>query len=155
MEIKTQFILEVEPKLTEDPTEVQTYDDSDGSEKPIKVRLDKWLWAARFYKTRALARTAIENGKVFYDGQKTIPSREIALGASIEINQGRAKKSIIVRQLSTRRRSSNEAHTLFEDTQGPTSLEFATVESMDEKRQKKIPRFLRRHVSVESETPHE
>src|SRR5581483_9479851 len=116
MEQKTHLIFEIEPEVegqTLPPLQL-TNDDKD-EEKSLKVRLDKWLWAARFFKTRALARSAIENGRIFYDGQKTIPSKEIAIGATILINQGKTKKIIVVRQLSTRRRSTDEANALYEE----------------------------------------
>ena len=59
-------------------------------ERILTVRLDKWLWAARFFKTRALARAAIEAGKVYYNGERSKPSREIEIGALLQIYQGRA-----------------------------------------------------------------
>ncbi len=116
MEIKTQFILEVEPEALDISPDLAIAIDPTIENKPIKVRLDKWLWAARFFKTRALARSAIECGKVYYEGQKTNPCKEINIGATIEIQQGKSKKVIIVRELSTRRRNTHEAHTLFEET---------------------------------------
>lgn len=85
-------------------------------ERELKVRLDKWLWAARFFKTRALARAAVESGKVFYNGQRAKPSREIQVGASLQIRQGRFEKSVLITGLSTRRRSAQEATELFEET---------------------------------------
>ena len=54
-----------------------------------KVRLDKWLWAARFYKTRALAREMVQSGKVHYDGQRSKPSKVVQVGAIIKLRQGR------------------------------------------------------------------
>lgn len=88
-----------------------------GGERTLKVRLDKWLWAARFFKTRAVARAAVEKGKVFYNGQRSKPSREIELGAILQIRQGRFEKTVIVKGLSTRRRSTDEALQLFEETE--------------------------------------
>ncbi|MCF1868880.1 S4 domain-containing protein, partial [Klebsiella pneumoniae] len=52
------------------------------------VRLDKWLWAARFYKTRAIARTMIEGGKVHYNGVRGKPSKIVEEGAEIRLRQG-------------------------------------------------------------------
>ena len=57
-----------------------------------KVRLDKWLWAARFYKTRALAKSAIEGGKVQYEGQKSKVSKIVELEATIKVRQGHDDK---------------------------------------------------------------
>lgn len=88
-----------------------------GEERVLKVRLDKWLWAARFFKTRALARAAVEAGKVFYNSERSKPSREIEIGATLYIRQGRFEKTVIVRGLSTRRRSTEEALQLFEETE--------------------------------------
>jgi ribosome-associated heat shock protein Hsp15 len=53
-----------------------------------KVRIDKWLWAARFYKTRGLAKAAIEGGKIQIDGQKSKPSRPVEVGIQLSIRQG-------------------------------------------------------------------
>lgn len=93
-----------------------------GEERVLKVRLDKWLWAARFFKTRALARLAVETKKVTYwiNGQqisKLSPSREIEVGAVLTIQHGRFIKTIIIKGLSTRRRSTEEALQLFEETE--------------------------------------
>lgn len=85
--------------------------------RELVVRLDKWLWAARFFKTRAVARLAVEKGKVFYNGERTKPSREIEVGAIIYIQQGRFEKTVIVRGLSTRRRGTEESVQLFEETE--------------------------------------
>jgi ribosome-associated heat shock protein Hsp15 len=87
-----------------------------GDPRELVVRLDKWLWAARFFKTRAVARLAVEKGKVFYNGERVKPSREIELGAIIDI-QGRTQKTVIVRGLSTRRRGTEESVQLFEETE--------------------------------------
>lgn len=91
----------------------ESLDDS----RELIVRLDKWLWAARFFKTRAVARLAVEKGKVLYNGDRVKASREIELGATICIQQGRMQKTIIVRGLSTRRRGTEESIQLFEETE--------------------------------------
>jgi ribosomal 50S subunit-recycling heat shock protein len=83
----------------------------------IEVDADKWLWAARFFKTRALARAAVENGKVYYNGERSKPSREIEIEAILQIRHGRYEKTVIVKGLSTRRRSTEEALQLFEETE--------------------------------------
>jgi ribosome-associated heat shock protein Hsp15 len=85
--------------------------------RELIVRLDKWLWAARFFKTRAVARLAVEKGKVFYNGERAKPSRAIELGATLIIQQGRYQKTVIVRGLSTRRRGTEESIQLFEETE--------------------------------------
>lgn len=85
--------------------------------RELIVRLYKWLWAARFFKTRAVARVAVEKGNVFYNGERAKPSQEIELGATMIIKQGRFQKTVIVRGLSTRRRSTEESVQLFEETE--------------------------------------
>ena len=81
------------------------------------VRLDKWLWAARFYKTRALAREMIDGGKVHYNGQRGKPSKLMELNAAITLRQGTDAKTIIVLGLTTQRRSAEEAQTLYQETE--------------------------------------
>lgn len=101
-----------------DDQEYEFVDSTEPTEERIlKVRLDKWLWAARFFKTRALARAAVEAGKVFYNGERSKPSREIELGAELQVRQGRFEKIVIIKGLSTRRRSTEEALQLFEETE--------------------------------------
>ena len=81
------------------------------------VRLDKWLWAARFFKTRAKAKDAIDGGKVHLNGQRSKPSKEVAVDDSLTITQGYDEKVVIVRSLSERRGSAVIAQTLYEETQ--------------------------------------
>lgn len=83
-----------------------------------KLRLDKWLWAARFFKTRSLAKAAIEGGKVHLDGQRVKVSREIAVGDTLQIRQGWDEKIIVVKQLCDQRRGAPEAQRLYEETAG-------------------------------------
>ena len=86
-----------------------------------KVRLDKWLWAARFFKTRSLAKQAIEGGKVQCDGQRVKASKEIMTDTIVNIRQGWDTKEVVVTQLSDQRRGAPEAALLFEET--PDSIE--------------------------------
>ncbi len=81
------------------------------------VRLDKWLWAARFYKTRALAKEMIEGGKVHYNGQRTKCSKAVELGALIKIRQGYDEKVVEVLELSDQRRGAPEAQKLYRETE--------------------------------------
>jgi len=85
-----------------------------------KVRVDKWLWAARFYKTRALVKSAIEAGKITVNGQRAKPSREIKVGATLEIRQGWDEKTVFVTALSEQRRGASEAQLLYAET--PASI---------------------------------
>lgn len=81
-----------------------------------KVRLDKWLWAARFFKTRALAKAAIEGGKVQCRGDRCKPGKEPRVGEELEIRQGFERRTVVVRILSGQRRSATEAQLLYEET---------------------------------------
>jgi ribosome-associated heat shock protein Hsp15 len=81
-----------------------------------EVRLDKWLWAARFFKTRRLAKDAIEGGKVHYAGQRAKVSKKVEIGATLKIRQGLFEKIITVKALSNQRRGAPEAALLYEET---------------------------------------
>ncbi|MEM1153834.1 MAG: S4 domain-containing protein [Pseudomonadota bacterium] len=81
-----------------------------------KLRLDKWLWAARFFKTRSLAKAAIEGGKVQLGGQRVKVSREISPGDVLHIRQGWDERTIKVVTLSDQRRGAPEAQKLYSET---------------------------------------
>lgn len=83
---------------------------------PARVRLDKWLWAARFFKTRSLAKQAIEGGKVYYEGSRVKVSRDVQVGATLRIRQGFDEKMVRVTALSDQRRGAAEAAMLYEET---------------------------------------
>ncbi|WP_372778890.1 ribosome-associated heat shock protein Hsp15 [Litorivivens sp.] len=82
-----------------------------------KVRLDKWLWAARFFKTRSLAKQAIDGGKVHYNGERCKVSKEVELGATLTIRQGWDAKTVEVQALSDQRRGAPEAQLLYRETE--------------------------------------
>lgn len=82
-----------------------------------KVRLDKWLWAARFYKTRALAKAAIESGKVHCRGERCKPGKEPRLGDEFVLRTGFDERTIVVKALSVVRRGAPEAQTLYAETE--------------------------------------
>lgn len=88
------------------------------SEHPVttKLRLDKWLWAARFFKTRSLAKAAIEGGKVQLDGSRVKVSREISVDDTLQIRQGWDLKVVVVKALSNQRRGAPEAQALYQET---------------------------------------
>jgi len=86
-----------------------------------KVRLDKWLWAARFYKTRALAGEAVTGGKVHLSGQRVKPSRSVKIGDCFEVHRGYERYQVIVTVLSERRGSASVAQALYRETE--TSIE--------------------------------
>nr|WP_298058774.1 S4 domain-containing protein [uncultured Halomonas sp.] len=81
------------------------------------VRLDKWLWAARFFKTRGLAKKAIEGGKVHYDGGRAKTSKQVEIGALIRVPQGWETLEVKVLSLSDQRRGAPEARTLYAETE--------------------------------------
>lgn len=81
-----------------------------------RVRIDKWLWAARFFKTRSIAKQAIDGGKVHIDGQRVKPSREIEVGAVLVIRQGYDAREVEVRALSEKRGPAKIAAELYEET---------------------------------------
>jgi len=81
-----------------------------------KVRLDKWLWAARFFKTRALAKEAIEGGKVHCRGERCKPGKEPRVGDEYQIRQGFDERSVVVRELSVVRRGAAQAQLLYAET---------------------------------------
>ena len=84
------------------------------------MRLDKWLWAARFYKTRALAVQEIDRGRVQVGGADAKPSRDVKPGDTITLRQGTVTREIVVRALSTQRGPAPIAQQLYEET--PTSV---------------------------------
>lgn len=81
-----------------------------------KVRLDKWLWAARFFKTRALAKAAIEGGKVHCRGERCKPSKEPKIGEELVIRAGFDERTVVIRALSAVRKGAPEAQLLYEET---------------------------------------
>ena len=90
---------------------------TDSTQSSRKVRIDKWLWAARFYKTRTLAKTAIEGGKVQLAGQRVKVSREVSPGDILRIRQGWDEREVTVIATSERRCGAPIAQTLYEETQ--------------------------------------
>jgi ribosome-associated heat shock protein Hsp15 len=81
-----------------------------------KTRLDKWLWAARFYKTRGLAAESVTGGKVHLNGVRTKPARALRIGDEITITQAPYEHVVIVKGLSARRGPAKEAALLYEET---------------------------------------
>jgi len=85
------------------------------SEETIRVRLDKWLWAARFFKTRALAADAIESGKVEVNGERAKRAKQLQAGDSVRIRLGPYQHLITVRAVSERRGPASVAMKLYEE----------------------------------------
>ncbi len=80
------------------------------------TRLDKWLWAARFYKTRAIAKQMIDGGKIFYNGQRPKSGKNVLIGDTIKIRQGFEEKEVTVIALADKRRDATFAQTLYQET---------------------------------------
>jgi len=82
-----------------------------------KIRIDKWLWAARFFKTRALAIEAIKGGKVSHHGDRVKPSKEVQIGEEFSIRQGYTVKTVVVTALSDKRGPATQAALLYRETE--------------------------------------
>ena len=82
------------------------------------MRLDKWLWAARFFKTRSLASDAVDGGKVKLNGATTKPAKDVKLGDRLQIRAGEQDLEVIVQGLNEQRRPAAEAQLLYLETQG-------------------------------------
>ena len=80
------------------------------------VRLDKWLWAARFFKNRSLATDAVNGGRVHLNGQAVKPSKDVKPGDELEITIGEDRRTIVVHGTAERRGSATVARTLYEET---------------------------------------
>lgn len=87
------------------------------AEHDDKVRLDKWLWAARFFKTRALAKAAIESGKVHCRGERCKPGKEPRIGDEYQVRTGFDERTVVVKALSDVRRGAPEAQQLYAETE--------------------------------------
>lgn len=93
-----------------------------------KIRLDKWLWAARFYKTRSLSCEEIDKGRVRLNGQAVKPSREVKPGDTLEIRSGPLVRSVVVRAISGVRGPAPVAALLYEETAESVALRLAAAE---------------------------
>lgn len=100
----------------EDSDDDDADDDQAGPQGDGRCRMDKWLWAARFYRTRSLAKEAIEGGKVHCDGQRVKVSKEVKVGMTLDIRQGFDEKSVVVKALSEVRGAAAVAQRLYEET---------------------------------------
>ena len=90
--------------------------DDDQDDGDDRVRLDKWLWAARFFKTRSLAAEAIDGGRVDVNGERAKRARVLVLGDEVRVRSGPTEHVVVVRALSGRRGSASVAAELFEET---------------------------------------
>ncbi|NCT98486.1 MAG: RNA-binding S4 domain-containing protein [Comamonadaceae bacterium] len=96
--------------------------------EPERVRLDKWLWAARFFKTRALSAEAIDKGRVSVNGQAAKASREPRVGDTIEFRQGNEARVVTVKGLSAVRGPAPVAQQLYEETPASVARRLAAAE---------------------------
>ena len=102
----------------------------------MTIRIDQWLWAARFYKTRSLCKTAIETGKVHTQNQRVKPSRLVQVGEFYTIRQGLDEKTIEVLALSKERGPASVASTLYRET--PESIDLREKRALERKLQPSI-----------------
>lgn len=93
-----------------------------------KLRIDKWLWAARFYKTRTLASEEIDKGRVLVNGVVVKPARELKAGDAVQVRTGPVTRSIVVKAVSDKRGSATVAALLFEETAESIALRAAAAE---------------------------
>ena len=122
------------------------------------VRLDKWLWAARLYKTRSLATVAVNGGKVRVGGERVKPSRDVRLGDVISLTRGSDPMELTVRGISGKRGKAVDAQALYEETAASVAIraERATLRRSraldnpapakrpDKKSRRQIIRFVRK-----------
>ncbi|MBM3341723.1 MAG: RNA-binding S4 domain-containing protein [Betaproteobacteria bacterium] len=99
------------------------------------MRIDKWLWAARFYKTRSLAQQAVEAGRVKLNGERVKPAKELRVGDTLDLRIATQDWTINIRALSDKRGPAAVAQTLYEET--------------EESRARRIAQLLMRKLSVE------
>lgn len=86
------------------------------------IRIDKWLWAARFYKTRGLATDDIHQGRIRVNGNTVKPAREVKPGDTVAMRQGGLTRSVVVRAVSARRGPAPEAQQLYAETEESLQL---------------------------------
>lgn len=93
-----------------------------------KLRIDKWLWAARFYKTRSLAVEEISKGRVRVNDVEAKPSREVKVGDTVALRQGPLVRTLVVRGISSQRGSAPVAQQLYEETEESLALRAQAAE---------------------------
>ncbi len=133
-----------------------------GQQAPLAVRIDKWLWVARFFKTRSLAAQAVSGGKVQVGGNRVKSSRVAQIGEVVRIRRGEIEYTITILALSSCRRPAAEARLLYEETAQSIQLrlESAAMRSLlnagqslpakrpDKRDRRKIREFIRKDNSI-------
>ena len=102
----------------------------DDTAGPGRVRIDKWLWAARFFKTRSLASDAVTGGKVLVGGERVKPAKLLQAGDEVRIRLGAFEHVVLVRQVSERRGPATIAATLYEETEASRSAREKLAEQL-------------------------
>ncbi|MFL9876752.1 RNA-binding S4 domain-containing protein [Herbaspirillum rhizosphaerae] len=92
------------------------------------TRIDKWLWAARFFKTRSLASDAVERGKVKFNGDRTKPSHNVKIGDTLLIDNGATEWEVVVCGIAEKRGSAAVAQTLYGETAASVEKRRLTTE---------------------------
>ena len=108
-----------------------------------RVRLDKWLWAARFFKTRSLATEAVSGGKVHVNDARVKPARAVQIGDTLDIRRGPYTATVVVKALSERRGPASQAVTLYEETQDSIDKREQLASRPNKKQRRHIIRFRR------------
>jgi len=103
-------------------------------QQATSVRIDRWLWAARFFKTRSLAKSAIEGGKVTLQGQRVKPAKEVFVGQQLNIRRGLTQQVVEIVALSDKRGPAKVASTLYCET--PESIEQREAQSAQRRMQR-------------------
>ncbi|NND60539.1 MAG: RNA-binding protein [Gammaproteobacteria bacterium] len=98
------------------------------TEEPSTVRIDRWLWAARFYKTRSLASAAVRGGRVHLNGVRVKPARAVAVGDRLEINRDEWRKEVIITGVRNQRGSATMAATMYDETEDSVARRKLTAE---------------------------
>jgi ribosome-associated heat shock protein Hsp15 len=98
----------------------------DRPDTDAEIRIDRWLWAARFFKTRSLAVEAATGGKIEINGARAKPSRTVRIGDSLKIRRGPYEWTVIVKSASQQRRPAPEAQLLYEETEESVNKRAAT-----------------------------
>ena len=93
-----------------------------------KLRIDKWLWAARFYKTRSLAVEEIDKGRVRINDIEVKPAREVKVGDTVTLRQGPVTRTLVVRGISDKRGAAPVAQQLYEETADSLALKALAIE---------------------------